>query len=714
MILRRLAAAALTVVLGASLTAPALAEGTQTADARLIQVTQAVKDTLSVSDDYTQFHGEPSETPLGIRWNLNWNGESKGLSVTATEAGKVLSMNLWEEEGSRQNSFGPSFPATSKAQAKTSAEKFLNRVLTEGETPVFEERGGTSLSSSDCSFWGSIRLNGLPSPLNFHLQVRLSDGAVTSFWRDDPSEYAGTLPSAVTATDAATAAKLLKTTLALRLEYVRAGEGEPAVLRYLPESRHDFYVDAAAGTLVDLTALREKLAQTYAKGGEGSTNTAASESAADRGLTEAELTGAAQLKGTLDSAALDAAVQAWKELGLRSYQLSETHYFVNQETGSVSAQLTYGKNTALGISRRIVTADARTGALESMSSFDPYDESAAAKLTQSASQARGEAFLKALWPDQFAVTAAYQQPAVLKRSSAEDSFVFAQKVNGYFFPDNVLRVEVSSLDGSIVGFSRDFDDTVTFASADGLISESAALDTWAGSYPVELAYVAVPVELDLSADEFAPLLKAGYRYFNALKPGYALGEQKTWYAGVDAQTGELVESDTWENPSIRYDDLDGHWAKTAFVELADYQVGWLGGKARPDGALTQLDCVALLASADGYLFDPASGDPDDLYRYAFQRNILSREARADNAILTRMDTVKLLLNSLGYGSVAQLKGIYRCDFKDAASISSDNLGYAALAQGLGMAAGDAAGNFTAERPATRAEAAVMLWNYMKR
>ena len=88
--LRRLAAAALAVVLGTSLGTSALAEGANASDARLIRVTQAVKSTLSIPDDYAQFSGEPTETPLGTRWELSWSGEDKNLSVTATEAGLSL------------------------------------------------------------------------------------------------------------------------------------------------------------------------------------------------------------------------------------------------------------------------------------------------------------------------------------------------------------------------------------------------------------------------------------------------------------------------------------------------------------------------------------------------------------------------------------------------------------------------------------------------
>ena len=73
--LRKLFSAALSLSLGLSLAAPALAE--EAADARLAAVATKVIATLSVPEDYTAFHGEPSETPLGTQWELNWEGRTR-------------------------------------------------------------------------------------------------------------------------------------------------------------------------------------------------------------------------------------------------------------------------------------------------------------------------------------------------------------------------------------------------------------------------------------------------------------------------------------------------------------------------------------------------------------------------------------------------------------------------------------------------------------
>ena len=71
-------------------------------------------------------------------------------------------------------------------------------------------------------------------------------------------------------------------------------------------------------------------------------------------------------------------------------------------------------------------------------------------------------------------------------------------------------------------------------------SLDAAKTAWVNLYPVELSYIAVPVRLDLMGADVRPLIHAGYTYYNALKPGYELGQTDTWYSGVDAKTGELL------------------------------------------------------------------------------------------------------------------------------------------------------------------------------
>ena len=733
--LRKLAAALIAGALSLSLAAPALAA--EAADARLAKVTLAVKGILDIGDEYTEFYGEPNETPLGTRWNLNWKSEEEELSVTATGEGKVLSLSRWEG-GSVQPYYASmggsrlSFPPMSREKAGEYARAFLDRVLAGNEKVTFDDEWEESLSAESYTFRGGVELNGLPSPMTVSVRVRLSDGKVTRFSRGDVSDYAGAPGEARTSTTGEKARELLKTTLDMRLEYVldwdeKEGAEKKAVLRYLPNSTDDFYVDAATGELVNLTELQKQLRQQYAAGGEENgvmmDTSMKTEAAAEApSLTEVELEGVAKLEDVLDKEALDQKIRTWQELHLGQYTLGSASYSVDRETGEVTARVSYAKNTEEGIYRRYVTVDAKTGALISMYGYSPSryesqaiggkEEQAFAVISAKNAQAKAAAFLSKLWGPQFAKTEVYNGPDGAEEAAGW-SFTFAQKENGYFFPGNSISAQVDA-DGYIVSFSKHFDDDVRFDSAEGLISMEAAVDAWCASFPVELGYLEIPVALDLS-QEFELLRNAGYHYYNALKPGYALGSRESWYSGVDAKTGELVKGETYEAGKMLYDDLEGHWAKAILDELARYSVGWAGGKAQPDKALTQLDYIVLLASANGFSYDPESEKgTDSLYAFAYRQGLLTKEEREEDKVLTRSGMVKMLLDGEGYGAVAQLSGIFRCGFADEASIPEADLGYAALAQGLGIVDGDSQGNYAPQRPAVRSETAVLLWKYMKR
>lgn len=721
--LRRLTAA----LLAAALALPAGgALAAETAGERLTEVTLAVKTTLDISDEYTEFYGEESSGLLGSRWHLSWSGEDKGLTVTATGEGKVVSMSSYENASpSYSGAFGPKFPPMTPAGAKEKAEEFLAAVLTEGESPSFDRvEPVAGLSATSYTLRGSVLLNGLDTPMTFRVRVRLSDGEVTYFSREDVSDFVGdpSAPNTVTTDEAA--AELLAGTLSMKLEYVIDEADETrAVLRYLPEGGHEYFVDAATGELIDLTELEEEMYRSLREGGDSGaaggmifTEEAAADSAV-KNLSPAEQAGVEKLEGVLTQEELDAAVRKWSQLGLEDYELTTANYTVSrdEETAAaepVTARLSYVKRTDGGVSRRYVTVNAKTGELRSVSGSNPYDREAPVKVTEDGARKKAEDFLKVFLPEEFAQCALYASvPA--ETGGAAHAFTFARQANGYFLPANAIYVRVDSATGDIMGLNWEFTEGLTFAPAEGIIDMDTALAAWAESYPVELAYLRVPVELDLSAPEQMPLINSGYKFYYALKTGYALGERAEDYDGVDAYTGEPV----WEeeaDDTITYSDLEGHWAKAALEELALYGIGWTGGEARPGDVVTQSEYLALLVRADGYDYDPQWDTVDDLYDFAVNRGLITRAQRDEDRALTRMEMVRLLLDSLGYRDVANLPGIFRCDFGDAELISDADMGYAALAQGLNMIKGDSEGNFAPGRAATRAEAATLLWQYMKR
>ncbi len=723
--MKRLLSLTLAAALLAALTLPAAA-AEETQDARLARVTAQVKKTLGLDTEaYETFRGGLNQG-LAPVWGLEWEGERRSLSVSALEDGTIVSLYRWEYDPSPGDVWAafPAFPESAGDGDREIAEGFLSRVLRAGEAVELKDReGDLSLGNSSGSSWsGTIALNGLPSPL--HYSIRVENGVVEHFDRDVPEGTAvGGVPSPEASADAAKAREDLEGTLKLQLEYVLDKSGDTkAVLRYVPEKgAHNFLVDAKTGELLYLTELEAKmdqgLARNAAAGGVAPTAMMKEASADEAGLTKAELEGVAQMEGVLSQEALDKALRAVSAYGLRGYALTNASYEAlpakEGQEGKVTCTLRYARTEDGERLTRNITVDAKTGTVEGVWSSAPYGREK--KLTEEAALKKAEAFLKTWRPDwDLTLYGQGEQVQPLRGSDRPDwPFTFARKVNGLPFPSNAAWIGMDASDGSVYSLSSSWDEKVTFDDANGLVSMETALDAWAGTYEPVLAYRNVPQKLTKADPAQAKLMEQGMEYYYALRLTYAL-ERTEPCAGVDAKTGEPVrEAQGSAREPLAYTDLAGSVAKADIEKLAQYGAGYAGGKFRPAKNITQWELVALVSSLRGGALEPEAVEKEDresAYYDAYRLGLLRASERDDNAVLSRADVVKMLLDAAGYGPAARLGGIYTCAYTDKGSIPAEGLGYAALAQALGLASGTYAGS----RTATRGEAASMLCRVLER
>ena len=125
--------------------------------------------------------------------------------------------------------------------------------------------------------------------------------------------------------------------------------------------------------------------------------------------------------------------------------------------------------------------------------------------------------------------------------------------------------------------------------------------------------------------------------------------------------------------------------------------------------------MALMVSTRGYLADLSQEEAaDQVYDQAVSMGLITRSQRQADKLVTRAELTRVLLDWGGYGNAAIIPGILQCSFTDRGDIPAEYYGYAAIAQGLGMVQGDAAGRFLPNRTATRLEAVVMLYQLMDR
>ena len=120
--MKRTGSLLLAAILAASLATPAAA-AEATADARLTQVTQAVKETLGLDDTYASFYGELQEDAHRALWALTWEtAQHDTLRVTAGEDGTIYRyVDQTGEVAAQNGSAIDSFPALSREQARDKA-----------------------------------------------------------------------------------------------------------------------------------------------------------------------------------------------------------------------------------------------------------------------------------------------------------------------------------------------------------------------------------------------------------------------------------------------------------------------------------------------------------------------------------------------------------------------------------------------------------------
>lgn len=700
-------------------------------DQELTRVTLAVKQTLTISDQYDNFSGDLDDMGALRYWSLDWSNSKDGssISVLADDSGCVMQYNHNDNTTSESptDGYAPAFSKISAAAAKKAAKTFLAKVLAK------EERAELTLGStmvplisgdSNYSFNAEILLNGIPSPKTAWVQVNQNTGVVTSFSRSDDYEaYVNDVPSAVPAISASSATSTLAGTVSLELQYVKGDDDSQAVLRYVPVTGDDCYVDAQTGKLVDLTDAWNNLRD----GNKGAAENTAADSASGEssGLSDAEQGAVQQLQGVMTKDALDAAARKVTALGLSRYTLSNADYQADQKTGDVTCTLTYYRTIPYSELTGVTSADyqsgtyrqyrslvlnAKTGALLEGSSYRPWFLKSETSGSNTAFRSTADSFLKYQYPD-------YVDQVAL--SSDEDgSYSYTRRVNGYFYYSNDVNITVDPSDGSVAGFNSVWEDDLTFQSADGILSAEQAMKTYCAAYSAKLQYLAYPVTVNTGIPIWATYANrcgsVAYRYVL----GYTYETEDGAILGVDAKTGKLIRMEQEAN-AVSYTDLSGSYAKTQIEALAAAGIGFgSAAEFHPTAALTQADMLVLLLNSCGYSFDTADLNDEDtldtVYSAARDQGFLTNTTRSPKQLVTRLQFIRTIITASPYGPASQLKGIFKITFSDAASISKTDLGCVAIAEALGLVQGNANRQFRPSAVVTRQAAAMILYNYMNR
>ncbi len=279
---------------------------------------------------------------------------------------------------------------------------------------------------------------------------------------------------------------------------------------------------------------------------------------------------------------------------------------------------------------------------------------------------------------------------------------FVRVNEGVDFTYNNVTGAVDRVTGKVTQFGYNWYDDVTFESPKEAITPEAAyrvlLDSngFGLNYEINSNYTYNRYLADRDAGAYIDYaaLYENEIYTRLVYSGYKYGSTT-----VSALGGELITyngTPYQEKAPFVYDDISGHWAEHDIRMLCDLDIGLEGASFQPDTAITENEFSILMNALSVYV--PYHEGRD--------------ETVPGDGTLTRTDAVKMLIDAAGYYKIAAMPDIFITDFADNSELLREDVGFIAIARGLGLVIGDA----NAFRPydnITRAEAVTLLVNFVE-
>ncbi len=645
----------------------------------LQKVLVSVKPRVGVTDEYTEFTSRTFATDSGSSYMFNWSTEDggKNISVTAYEDGVITSYNSYERSDGYD---GPKIASMPKEDAKAIAEAFEDKINPDYpyETEIFE-RGGTSLYDGVRNFGITVYINGVPLSETGSIGVDTVKGTVTSYsvWYDPAA--AVDFESADAFIGADVAKNAYKEKLGMELVYSSYYDYDSDKLTFYPayvqKSSYGRYINALTGEVENMN----RDYPIFASYGGAAANMK-EEDALESGLSPREIEEIDNINGLISKTDIEKQIKDNKTLVVPSDMKAERVNLYKD-----TSEDTYFYNISMSSSDDDkyvrVTANAKTGEIISFSMSRDYDV------------------------NEQDIEYTYRNDNILKALAGgkADEYAYNETASGYDRYVNGARVErdgayMTITNGVLTNYSITYSD-VEFPSVDDAMTADEAADAF------------------FEQMEYKPVCMETYREDGAhIVPVYAYDGS---YTSVNPFTGKLIdwrnrEVTSKEEEPLSYSDISGHYAESYINALAEYGIGFEGGSFKPDEKITQSDLLTLLTFVSGgesvIVRYGSTEQIDAAYARAAAANIIKENERDDDAVITRETASIYLIRAIGAEEYAKYEDIYVTPYADV----TENKGYIALLTAMGVVKGDDSGSFNPKREITRAETAVMIYNYLTR
>lgn len=648
----------------------------------------SVKGRIDIPEALTEFESASTTGEDGkTYYRLDWSNkeETKSLEVMTDEKGRITGVYQYDEDWYAQDDV-----LTLDENAYDGAMKFADQWIkkvapeqfTEENDQLVRQQPTEKLNLRDMTYtfvYDRIRNGYEVAENDAYVNVRKAGDGFAVYSADLNWDYDADFKDADKLLTKEEAQKAYETVFPIEMQY-RRYDKKTVFLEYQTGGRR--YIDAETGEKAepkphDVMPLGDRANQE---------KSAATMDAGAGGLSPREQQEVDAVAGLKTADEIFSAVKKIPELSVpsdltvRSKQIYKTEdgYQIRLYYSNAKDDQAEDESTSLNL-----TADAETGKILS---YNRYDSNWQEEKTQNPEKA--DAFLKAYYPAEYAACRKVEEQNEGEEKIVRPWVNYQRIVNGALYPENGLYAYYNTAKGYITTFYCTWDsDTSYFPDAKKAKTPEDAYALIFEKYPLKMIYLET---------------ENGYR------PVWTLSE--SWIQ-LDAISGKFTEYDGKEVDDFKpaYTDLSGHWAEQIVNQLANYGVAIRSEKFMPDQEITQAEYLTLLCEAM-YPYDDFR-EEDYVYETMLRRKVLTADEKNPNGTITKETAICYLLRVMGMQKVAELPGIYRCDFSDESEITPALYGYCALAKGFGIVNG-ANQQLQPQKTATRAEAVTLIYQYL--
>ncbi len=682
-----------------------------------------VKAKINVPSTYTDFdyYFNDRDTYSNASWSLSWSNPKDHSYLQVNCDADYHITSFYQNNNSKENAGVAKYL---RSELKSKAEAFIKTIA--------PETSG-KLEYLDSNYDGIYGGNYVYNYQRVNNNVDFPDNRVTVYLSSVTGEptsasvnwlYGASVPAAAAKLTKEEAAQLIKENMKMKLvyrsNYLRTfkQDGTNEVKAFLVYEPSEDYISVDANTRKLYLTKSEWLTQNNIAVTKESATMAAFDGAAGstaQALTDAEIKQISELKNIIskskaisiitenDSLYLeDSLTSITASLSKQSGTKGENSYVWNISLSDPAPAT--GKGDSNYRAYAYATVDAVSGQILSFySSMKGYYNDATQtwqKVTVKYDKKKSQAILEKFLSQQASVRF---KNSVLSTAN-EDYVIGYQKDNtpiygGYSYqynrtnenieyPYNYLYGSVDGVTGKIYSYGANWDDSVVFESAKGVITPAQAMDYYLGNEDYGLKYEIYSTNKDSSGKQGSDALEYLIRlvYRPDLTPAYIspfTGGQLDYngkpYTGAQTYTySDITDSDQNRNVLL----------------LADMNIGFEGGKFNPDQTITVAE-INKLFSDMGYGSEKLIEDSGE------SKQLITKEELAD-----------LFIVKLGLEKMSKLQGIYKTGYLDDSSITSKYYGSVALAKGYGLMDAEADGKFNPKANLTRIQAVDFLMNFI--